>query len=274
LDVLARGRPVACDCFAIADARDEGRPSLYAVAGTELDEFRWGGRALVKTPVGTDIASARALEIGAFRGDARPRIYLVVPNLVREYVFDDGWRTGASFTASWGIRGIGRARGEGGEELYVGFVSPRPAVERLVWTPPAAVAVADFRPDGVPKAEAVAFSEMLRSAFVRTGNCPVVERERILDVLAERGLQSGGATQENAGELGRLLGAREVVVGILGEALGTHVATVNFVSGATGELERTNFVQWKTREQLEKAARTIAWFVCPGGNADMHGERR
>ena len=63
-----------------------------------------------------------------------------------------------------------------------------------------------------------AFSEMLTTALVKTGNYIVIERNELQQLLDEQSLGASGiTTQESAAQLGNVLGAELVIIGAVSE---------------------------------------------------------
>ncbi|MEM8484042.1 MAG: CsgG/HfaB family protein [Bacteroidota bacterium] len=63
-----------------------------------------------------------------------------------------------------------------------------------------------------------AFSEMLTTALVKSGNYIVIERNELQQLLQEQGLGvSGIVTQESAAQMGKVLGAELVIIGAVSE---------------------------------------------------------
>lgn len=70
-------------------------------------------------------------------------------------------------------------------------------------------------------------------------------------------------TASSAVRLGKLLNAKKVVVGGVGQLYGSRIATVNSVSVETGVIERSEYAQWKDPEEMDAAASSLAQSICP-----------
>lgn len=102
-----------------------------------------------------------------------------------------------------------------------------------------AVVVWDFdnqSPAGLPGAERGEFlkrslSENLTAALLQIGGLPVVERQRLKDLLAEQRLAAGDLADEDARlRLGKIVGASRMVFGgyfVLGEQVQVHVRVID-----------------------------------------------
>jgi TolB-like protein len=129
------------------------------------------------------------------------------------------------------------------------------------------VAVLDFRAVGGPEqrvAEAVA--ENLRNALVQHQQFTVIERTQIQQVLKEQSFtQTGLADSAQAAAVGRLLGARLVVVGSVTQLGGTYTINARFIDVATGQVTEARSL--KTDREADLAGVVDALALALGGKA-------
>lgn len=264
LKELARSSAGTSGFMTIGDGRGDGKSRLYAIHGGHIVEFRWSGYSLEKTLLGPASIPA-GIAIGAFRGDGRSRVYVGQGPDIDEFTYSNGEWHSERISPHKGILkyfSSGEVSGTGGPGLFFSIENAG-GLYRLRWEPGDHIIVAKFRHEGVPENESAAFSEMLRLRLVEIGNCAVLEREQLEDVLREREIQESGWSRAHAVRLGKLLNADKVVVGSMGILFHTRVMTMNSVSVASGEIERTEFRQWRDESEMENAVDDLARAICP-----------
>ena len=79
------------------------------------------------------------------------------------------------------------------------------------------IAIFDFENNGLEPYEVRQLSKRLESELVKLGNFDVVERPRIDNVLKEHKLQASGCTETCLLDVGKILGATQIVYGSTGK---------------------------------------------------------
>ncbi len=99
------------------------------------------------------------------------------------------------------------------------------------------IAVLDFQPFGISETEAIALTNRLRNELFRVGSFKVVERGMMESILEEQDFQLSGCTSDEClVEVGRLLGARQMVGGSISKVAGTFTVSARMVDVETGEV--------------------------------------
>jgi TonB family protein len=102
------------------------------------------------------------------------------------------------------------------------------------------IAVFDFENNGLKKYEVRQLSTRLESEVVKIGGFRVVERTKIDEILKEQKFQMSGCVDECLIEIGKMMGAKQIILGSVGELAGLYTITVKLVDAETGELIRTS----------------------------------
>ena len=112
----------------------------------------------------------------------------------------------------------------------------------------------------------VGLQQMLITEFAQNGQLRIVERSRIKDLLAEQDLGAGGRVDQNtAAKIGKLVGARYVVLGGFIDFYGDFRIDARIVNVETSELVKTVKEQDK-REKLYGLVVTLAGDITKGVN--------
>jgi TolB-like protein len=112
----------------------------------------------------------------------------------------------------------------------------------------------------------VGLQQMLITEFAQNGQLRIVERGRIKDLLAEQELGAGGRVDPNtAAKIGKLVGAKYVVLGGFIDFYGDFRIDTRIVNVETSELVKTVKEQDK-REKLYGLVVTLAGDVTKGVN--------
>jgi TolB-like protein len=112
----------------------------------------------------------------------------------------------------------------------------------------------------------VGLQQMLITEFAQNGQLRIVERGRIKDLLAEQDLGAGGRVDPNtAAKIGKLVGAKYVVLGGFIDFYGDFRIDARIVNVETSELVKTVKEQDK-REKLYGLVVTLAGDVTKGVN--------
>ena len=99
------------------------------------------------------------------------------------------------------------------------------------------IAVMDFDGRGISDIEAAALTDRLRNELFRLGAFEVVERGMMETILTEQDFQMTGCTSnECLVEVGRLLGARQIVGGSISKVGGTFTVSARLVDVETGKV--------------------------------------
>ena len=99
------------------------------------------------------------------------------------------------------------------------------------------IAVLDFEANGISQTEAIALTDRLRNELFRLGQFEVVERGLMEDILLEQDFQlSGCTTNDCLVEVGRLIGARQVVGGRISKLGAMFTVSARVVDVETGKL--------------------------------------
>lgn len=102
------------------------------------------------------------------------------------------------------------------------------------------IAVFDFENNGIKDREVRQLTTRLESELVKIGGFRVVERTRIDDILKEQKLQMSGCVEECLIDVGKMLGAEQIVMGSVGEMGGLITLSVKLVDAESGELIKTS----------------------------------
>ena len=123
--------------------------------------------------------------------------------------------------------------------FVVGFIPGSLFHIGLAWGQ-TSIAVFDFENNGIKDREVRQLTTRLESELVKIGDFRVVERTRIDDLLKEQKLQLSGCVEECLIDVGKMLGAKQVVMGSVGEMGGLITLSAKLVDAESGELIRTS----------------------------------
>lgn len=249
----------------IAPTKPDARPSLFIGGASRIIIMTWVGgrwqREVIPTEDGRGLSG---LVVGDARGDGRARIYTAFEGSLAEYSSTPvGWHH-QQFSPRLGIirrLEIGGAAGQSDSALRLTTDS---GVYSLRWRDEGRVAVLNFAAHSLPPGEAVGFSDLLRTRLFQIGNCRILERSNVDDLLRERDLQSSGLLDINsASRAAALLGADRIIIGSLGRETGRSFADVRIVSSKTGSAPRAEYTRWTNAGEMEKAIEVLAQAACP-----------
>ena len=102
------------------------------------------------------------------------------------------------------------------------------------------IAVFDLENNGLKESEVRILSDRLQSELVKVGGYTVVERKKIEKVFEEQKFQMSGCVEECLIEVGKLLGATEIVIGSVGRLGLTYTVSVRLVNATSGEMIRSS----------------------------------
>ena len=123
--------------------------------------------------------------------------------------------------------------------FVVGFIPGSLFHIGLAWGQ-TSIAVFDFENNGIKYREVRQLTTRLESELVKIGDFRVVERTQIDDLLKEQKLQLSGCVEECLIDVGKMLGAKQVVMGSVGEMGGLITLSAKLVDAESGELIRTS----------------------------------
>ena len=99
------------------------------------------------------------------------------------------------------------------------------------------IAVLDFDGIGISQPEATALSNRLRNELFRLGRFEVVDRGMMENILSEQDFQQAGCTSNDClVEVGKLLGAQQMVGGSISKVGGTFTVSARLVDVETGKV--------------------------------------
>lgn len=103
------------------------------------------------------------------------------------------------------------------------------------------IGVLELAGNGVSLEEARGLTDRLRAELFQTGRFVVVEREKMDEILREQGFQQSGAcnTDVCAVEVGKLIGAQEMVVGSVSKVGKTYSVNLRLIDVERGVMVRS-----------------------------------
>ncbi len=107
--------------------------------------------------------------------------------------------------------------------------------------PKPAVAVNDFRAEGLEQSSARIITDRLRSELVNSGLFRVIERDEMDNVLREQGFQQSGACDDQncLVEVGQLLGVDRMIAGSIGKLGTLFTISMRLIDVGSGEIITT-----------------------------------
>ena len=133
------------------------------------------------------------------------------------------------------------------------------------------IAILDFEANGISQTEAIALTDRLRNELFRLGEFEVVERGMMEDILLEQDFQlSGCTTNDCLVEVGRLMGARQVVGGRISKLGAMFTVSARVVDVETGKLLRVSDYDLRggLEEMLTVGMKQVA-VILSGGEVAM-----
>ena len=98
------------------------------------------------------------------------------------------------------------------------------------------IAVFDFSNNGLSNNEVFTLTDRLRTELVNVSDYKVVERNKIDDILKEQKFQLSGCVDECLIEVGKMLGANELVIGSFGKIGNIFTISARIVDAESGEV--------------------------------------
>ena len=105
---------------------------------------------------------------------------------------------------------------------------------------PTFIAVLDLTGNNISLGEARALSDRLRTEMLNTKHFKIVEREMMIDILNEQGLQQSGCiSSECIVQVGQLIGVDKMIGGSISKVGDTYSVSTRIVSVETGNIIHT-----------------------------------
>ena len=102
------------------------------------------------------------------------------------------------------------------------------------------IAIFDFENNGLESYEVRQLSKRLESELMKLGNFDIVERTSIDEILKEQKLQASGCTETCLIDVGKILGATQIVYGSIGKMGDLYTISAKLVDAETGKLIRSS----------------------------------
>jgi len=132
------------------------------------------------------------------------------------------------------------------------------------------VAIIDFEGIGITESEARALTQRLTSEIVEIGKFTVVERSEMKRLLDEQKFQYSGCVDVScAVEIGKLLGAKSMVVGTISKLGNSYSVDSRLIDVKTAEnYVSANYTTTKDLGDVLNGMRNIAYKICEMENPD------
>lgn len=102
------------------------------------------------------------------------------------------------------------------------------------------IAVFEFQNNGLEPHEVRQLSTRLESELVKIGKYDVVERSKIDEILKEQKLQMSGCVEECLIDVGKMLGAKQIILGSVGKLGNLYTITAKLVDATSGRMLKTS----------------------------------
>ncbi|MCP4405123.1 MAG: hypothetical protein GY801_48455, partial [bacterium] len=148
------------------------------------------------------------------------------------------------------------------------------------------VAVLDFKSILAPPELGVAVAEILRTELIGVGEYTVIERGMLEQILSEQELQlTGAVNSETAVEIGRLTGAKLVVIGSIVKTGSVYTINSRFIDVETGIAKVGQNIRGQGEDQISNMVQQLAQIIAgktvteeaigsSGGTGRLSGESR
>lgn len=124
------------------------------------------------------------------------------------------------------------------------------------------IAVLDFQSIGCDSSLGLAASEILRTELGSRGTYRIIERAQLVRVMEEQSLQISGAVDEQAVvEIGKLLGAKMVVVGSLVRTGKTYTLNSRFIDVQTAEVQKSQNIRGNSEDEISNMCSSLAKII-------------
>ncbi|MFC1618796.1 DUF2380 domain-containing protein [Candidatus Neomarinimicrobiota bacterium] len=134
------------------------------------------------------------------------------------------------------------------------------------------VAILDFEANGISQTEVIALTDRLRNELFRLGEFEVVERGLMEDILAEQDFQMSGCTSnECLVEVGRLIGAQQVIGGRISKIGTMFTVSARMVAVETGKVLAVSDYDLRggLEEMLTTGMAQVAMIIVGGEEVDL-----
>ncbi|MDZ7266343.1 MAG: CsgG/HfaB family protein [candidate division KSB1 bacterium] len=130
------------------------------------------------------------------------------------------------------------------------------------------IAVLDFQSIGCDSSLGLAASEILRTELGSLGTYRIIERSQLMKVMQEQSLQLSGAVDEQAMvEIGKILGARMVVVGSLVRTGRTFTLNSRFIDVQTAEVRKSQNIRGNSEDEISNMCSSLAKVISEEGTS-------
>ena len=130
------------------------------------------------------------------------------------------------------------------------------------------VAVLDFKSILAPEDLGIAVAEILRTELVGLGNYTVIERGMLEELLKEQQLQLTGAIDsETAVEIGKLVGAKLVIIGSIVKTGSIYTINSRFIDVETGVAKVGQNIRGQGEDHISNMVHELALIIA-GKSAD------
>jgi len=137
------------------------------------------------------------------------------------------------------------------------------------------IAVVDFRSLGLDEFVGQTIAEIIRTELIGTGKFKVLERGALQKVLEEQQLSmSGVADEQTAVKVGKLVGAKFVVVGSISKLGVNYILNSRLVDVESGEAVQGKSFQGKNENELPSMARQLVLSVADVGEKPTEEARK
>jgi TolB-like protein len=128
------------------------------------------------------------------------------------------------------------------------------------------IAVVDFRSLGLDEFVGQTIAEIIRTELIGTGKFKVLERGALQKVLEEQQLSmSGVADEQTAVRVGRLVGAKFIMVGSISKLGDNYILNSRLVDVESGEAVQGKSFQGRSENELPSMARQLVLSVVGRG---------
>ncbi|MBN1534273.1 MAG: hypothetical protein JXA20_16490 [Spirochaetes bacterium] len=125
--------------------------------------------------------------------------------------------------------------------------------------PRARIAVLDLRGDGIPKAQTMMISELIRTEIINTNKYTVIERSQVDMIFKEHGFGKLGITDDSSAvRVGKLLASQKILIGTVMKLGDSFIITSRIVDVEKGVAEFGAKVSAEEENLLEGVASLVS----------------
>lgn len=122
------------------------------------------------------------------------------------------------------------------------------------------ITVMDFKASGISEAEVEVFVDYISSHILESGKYRVLDRMQRESILQELEFSLSGCTDENCQlEAGRLLQARQIIIGSLGKVGNRFLLNIKLIDVETGETIRTKSEKYSDIDTLIDESKDLVY---------------